>query len=457
MKFGPPSSSRPPAPSHCFAPLPLYRSTVRPFYRWTLLAFLFCATAWACRYSVRDVAFVDLENEPYELVCVVDERTPPAYLEALRVTALSLFFDANVRLEIVNLQTDSRHPAATILNQQTSRVVPRGILVAPGTLLPRSAESAHGARGMSLPQPWHPIELPPVEESDPEAFWPRLEAVVSSPKREALLRRLTEAFAILVLVEGTVPEQTARARRAAQGAISEITRLLPRMPKPVRTPPDLLVITPGEAASESVWLWSLGLETEDLSEPQIAVLHGRGRRLGPALSGGLITQTALREMLAVNGQDCECELDRSWMRGPIIPSSWGEELQKLSFNELGFDPENPLVKTEISRILSRGPSASGGGLPASATFDQMLLGYKEELSGHDSTESAAASEPNSEGLLGAERAGNISSVAPLEKEGEPSGRAAVPLVKTALVAALGLAGVALLGGGWILIRSRRNL
>ena len=65
----------------------------------------------------------------------------------------------------------------------------------------------------------------------------------------------------------------------------------------------------------------------------------------------------------------------------MIPCRWDQSKQKSAFQELKFDPQNPLVKTEISRILARGknPVSSPDGLPLDSELDMMLLGYSETL------------------------------------------------------------------------------
>ena len=132
-------------------------------------------------------------------------------------------------------------------------------------------------------------------------------------------------------------------------------------------------------------LWSLGFDLDLTDEPQAAILIGRGRRLGPPLQGGLITRTKLQQMMALIGQDCECDLDRSWMQGPMIPLRWGPDRQQTTYNALGFDPDNPLVKAEISRILARGknPIRVNDAEGIGTELDMLLLGYSEEVIGFE--------------------------------------------------------------------------
>ena len=125
------------------------------------------------------------------------------------------------------------------------------------------------------------------------------------------------------------------------------------------------------------------MDSRPTPEPQAVVVRGRGRRVGESMRGGLITRTALQEAMAVVGQDCECGLDRVWMQGERFPLAWGRAEKQAAFAELGFDPDNPKVKAEISRIIARGPNSRPSGKPQSASdnFDQLALGYSEEIIG----------------------------------------------------------------------------
>src|SRR5690606_38634283 len=75
-------------------------------------------------------------------------------------------------------------------------------------------------------------------------------------------------------------------------------------------------------------------------------------------------------------QDCECELDREWMKGPLLPARWDAGRQQQALQSLGFDPENPLVRAEVSRIVLRGP---GTGQMKKLAGTASGLGYSEVL------------------------------------------------------------------------------
>ena len=316
-------------------------------------------TSHACRYTVRDVGFADLGNERYTFFCFVDGQVSEERVKQLAQAAGALLGDSNVRFELVNL-AKGEHPQAKRLAKREPGV-PAGLLLSPGGELA-----------------W-PITFPAAKPDNPE--WSFLASAVSSPTRNKLLKKLIPAYAVILFVEGTDAAQTRRARIAVDDAIKAITPLLPEMPKPVDHPPEVVVVPANRVAIESVLLWSLGLDAEPVPEPQAVVLMGRGRRVGQPLRGGLVTRTALQESLAVVGQDCECGLDRVWMQGERFPLSWGRAERTAAYAALGFDPDNPQVKAEISRIISRGPNSRPGGVTqtASSNFDQLALGYSEEL------------------------------------------------------------------------------
>ena len=392
-----------------------------------LLVALLAATvaAQACRYTVRDVGFADLGNERYTFLCFVDDQVPSARVEQLGQAAAVLFSDANVWFQLVNL-AKGEHPQAKRLAKRKPGV-PVGLLLSP------DGELA-----------W-PLNFPATKPDNPE--WSFLASVVSSPARDELIKKLIPAYAVILFVEGTDAAQTKRARSAVDDAIKAITPLLPQMPKPVDHPPEVVVVPAQRVAGESVLLWSLGLDAEPVPEPQAVVLMGRGRRVGQPLRGGLVTRTALQEALAVVGQDCECGLDRVWMQGEQFPLSWGRAERTAAYAQLGFDPDNPQVKAEISRIISRGPNSrpSGATRPASRNIDQLALGYSDEIIEID-TQPAVPAEPPAvkEVIMEPETEAKPEAVEP---ESAALGQARTIWWTLAVIAAVTLA-----GGGLLLLR-----
>ena len=301
------------------------------------LVFFVAVSAWACRYSVRDTGFVDLGLEAYRLRWVPESGTS----SEVRSKAELLLRESNVVWD----------------EDPTGGGFPR----AAGLYL-RDVEG----RILSLPLP---------NPSDATAVLRGVEMAVTSPLRERVYREGLRAYALVLLLEGTDGAANARVRQDVESAITATAQLLSSMPKPVETPPQLVSVSLKDQSAETVLVWGLGLEPVLSDSPRIAIVYGRGRRLGLPMEGPLITQTALRDRLLLIGQDCECDLDRAWLKGPLLPGRWSRELQQAALDALGFDPGNPMVRAEISRIVERGPQNPGRRRPPSSGSS---LGYSEE-------------------------------------------------------------------------------
>ncbi|MCC6234001.1 MAG: hypothetical protein IT580_15255, partial [Verrucomicrobiales bacterium] len=190
------------------------------------------------------------------------------------------------------------------------------------------------------------------------------------------------------------------------------------------------------------------------------VVFGRGRRVGEPLEGGLITQTVLQDRLALIGQDCECDLDRSSLQGPVIPARWDSSRQRAAATALGFDPENPLIRAEISRIVLKGPARPASSRAAPNAFDALSLGYSEDpVSAPDSTSASADAEPATDSDPTDVRAGGTRPTSAASTPPPPTTAAAAVLQRGTLASWFALSGLSLVvavAGTWLLVRARKN-
>jgi len=110
------------------------------------------------------------------------------------------------------------------------------------------------------------------------------------------------------------------------------------------------------------------------------VIYGRGRRAGEPLAGDF-NETEFTTQLALVGESCECETDRAWLLEPTAPMRWPERIAERAPGALGFDPESPMVKAEISRILSRGDFGTGRSTQGDGRrpkdLAEIVFGYSE--------------------------------------------------------------------------------
>jgi hypothetical protein len=299
-----------------------------------------------CRFTVRDVAFVDLGDEGYTLQIVLPADGTPALVDGVRRRGAALLFDSNIEIEV-----------RTGATERSVGSLPTVALLGPdGRSLPRSLPLEDGA---SLQRP----------------EW---EAIVSSPLRGRIVEGTIETMGVVLLIEGSDPIAGDRAKEIAHGGIEQVRSIFDRMPKDVGDPPRLLLLPHRERAREEVLLWSLGIALE-AEEPSLVVFMGRARRVGGVLHGDAITASAVFGILSVIGLSCECDLDRSWMQGPRIPLRWGADAREQSVAALGFDPADPLVRSEILGILARGPASRSPSEEGGVGIEELLLGYDEVM------------------------------------------------------------------------------
>ncbi len=343
--------------------------------------------ALACKYSVRDVGFVDLDGPTYRLLICVDKSTSAELAQTLRHIAGATFVDTNVQAEVVDVSEAEEAEKQLIAGFHLSRY-PAAILVSPD-----------GRRAIQVPLPTIDGASGKLSPDDEDAMWGAMEGVVISPRRHEIMGHVLEAHSVVLVIEGKDAAANERAKRVAEGAAAEIGASLERMAKPVERGPQVLTVTANQLEQERVLLWSLGLDVDggrDINaeavaggdDAHIAVVFGRLRKLGSLLSGPGMTQTQLQMNLSYIGEDCECELDRSWMQGTMTPHRWDSGMQAAAYQVLHFDAEDALVKTEISRILARGPMTGGTGHAPSqaAAAGDALLGYSELVIGESGVE-----------------------------------------------------------------------
>jgi hypothetical protein len=297
--------------------------------------------AAACRYNVRDVGFVDLGVGSHYLFACVDGDTPEQLTGDLEDVLNLMLPDSTLYAEIIDVNDVPGHPVINLLKEHKVESYP--------TLLLASPEEQ--SRIVSVDQ---------SGEGFKKNLTAALEDLLDSPKRTEILKHLANAYGVVLLIEGRNADDNAAARQTAEAAVKTIEMHMDYLPKPIEKPPVLLTLTQKELAAEDILLWSLGLDTEKIDAPHVVILYGRCRRLGPTLTGEDLTEDIVTNILSIIGADCECGLDRRWMQGAMVPVKWDEEIQSQLVKSLGFDPENPMVKMEMSMILRKGGGMAPG-------------------------------------------------------------------------------------------------
>lgn len=315
------------------------------------------AVVFACAYNVRDVGFVDLKTMPYQLYVYIDDATPESVTVELDDALFMELLDSNIDAKLLNVDTDVGKPGMHLLKDLSLDSYPSAILVSPKGYTHRFA----------------------LDASNLEA---QLDGLTRSPLRETLLEQVANVYGVVLVIEGPDAQENASIRDAATRSVRKIHTRMKMLPKAIANPPVVQMVTREQFEDERLLLWSLGVDPSTMKEAHGVILYGRGRQMGPVLKGEAITEERLTSYLSVIGADCECGLDRSWMQGTMIPLKWGDEIQEMVSTSLGFDPENPRTKMEISMTVAKGQKnrINGGSdtkNPDSSTSSAMSFAYSE--------------------------------------------------------------------------------
>lgn len=308
-----------------------------------LLFLSLTASAFACRYNVREIGFVDAGQPKFRLAVFVHGDEQKDRLPDFQESAGRILGPSNVIWDVVD---EVQSPASPDLRHraQLGPRLPGGMMIAP-----------HGGEG------W-PIFL---HFARPELD-AKLTTLAASPVRAQILSATIETYGAVLLLRSENETANAAARALANGAIKVTEGALADLPKRIALGPRLIECDPS-LPEEQVIAWSLGVNGKALAQPVLAVVYGRGRLAGPALRGDSLTEQKLRDQLALIGADCECIMDHAWMTAGAIPLavSAADEIRIIS--ALGFDPAAASVKAEVLQILqtqaaaAADPARRGGG------------------------------------------------------------------------------------------------
>jgi hypothetical protein len=272
------------------------------------------AVVWACRYTVRDIGFVNLRGPEYTLILPVDFSTstpnatgsePGDWLESFRQVCR----DAGIRVVLQRGSEPARGNATPgAEHNPPDRVPERPAIQSPmpnrtvdnGIVANRSAETdVHAGASASAPSQTvadAPIAARPAVDLRPtetdavlidrqgrrlslnwkldlhadtkqrEVELATLQRQLFSPTAHQLATQSIGSFAQLVLIEGDDPEANARALKVtteAQQALRKVERLLPR---PLAFPIQVQRLTWEQRQQESLLLWALGYDANQQAD-----------------------------------------------------------------------------------------------------------------------------------------------------------------------------------------------
>jgi hypothetical protein len=312
-------------------------------------------SSFACKYNVRETGFVDLGAEPYLLNLYIDNTSLKEIVTSFQLITSDLLEDTNIKPQVVNLDLHSNKTTATYLKNRNFKSLPVIILVSPD--------------GQS--------NILPVDfrlQSFKQSMKKIINNILFSSVMKHILKEIIDSYGIVLLLESKNVGKNSQAKICINKAIENIRRKMKLLPKLIKHPPKLLTLSNHQVNNEKILLWSLGLAAKEIKEPVAFVLYGRVRWIGPLFIGEKITSENISSILMTIGMDCECGLNKNWIQGTMLPVKWDQQIQNRVAKNLGFDPENPMIKMEINRIMRRGSS-----------YPDVPLNYINENINPDST------------------------------------------------------------------------
>ncbi len=301
---------------------------------------MYITSVSACRYTIREIGFSTLSKVTY-VIYRVDENS--SFFP--KQQALS-FSESNVKPFGLNFSTNKTNEVVKFVNSQKLSF-PAYVLVDQDGRMLVVSDKVNVNSG-----------------------------ILSSPIQKQLLANLPLNYASVILIEGINATSNDIAKQSILGACSRINNIMPNMPKQVDVGPDMVTISNNQFEQEKVLLWSLGVEAIP-KEPIAFILYGKGRMMGEKINFQDIEKNNVYKLLSIIGADCECGLDRKWMLGYQIPLDWPKKTRQDLSDRLGFDVDNPMVLTEMSRILAienRVPKDPDG-----ISFEPVVIDLEDEF------------------------------------------------------------------------------
>lgn len=312
------------------------------------------AVALACQYTVRDIGFVDLRGPEYSIVIRgdVDER-----IKQDAAVELNWLADSNARS---TFRPGNVSGWVVEIVDRDGRVLRMG-----------DSESARP----SAPDP---------ATLDAEWIGRIVRERFESPALKAIRDGAADTFAQILVVEGADLAERSRANEMARQATTALRRIEPMLPRPLAKPVGRISVAADRRATETMLLWALGLDSLPLERSALAVIYGRGKLAGRVLAAEEGDGRELLAQLALVGESCECETDRRWAEEPVLPGYWPQDFRRRASDGLGFDPDSPLVRAEVVRIVGRNPGEAARGADdrdrgqrGEDAIQRLLLGYDE--------------------------------------------------------------------------------
>jgi len=333
--------------------------------RIVVIALFLCRAQFscACKYNVRDVGFSELGFQTYLLLVFVDSQTSTSLLQKIESAAFATLLHTNIKQETVDIHSAYSARYLKFLPEHLIDSLPVMVIL---DCQEKAAYHIHTSGA------WQ------------DEIWNLMDRIRSTPRREELLNALVQSYCVLLFLEGEDPQENKDIHSILDETMEAVGGHMIHLPKKVADPPRKISVPRDEREQEEILFWSIGLSDPSQTSNQgaaVCVLYGRGRVLEPVLMGNKITRDRLIRLISFVGQDCECSLDRDWILGRSLLMEWTPEHGARITQRLGFDPDHPMVRAEMRRILSFGTSSSwhlDDSTGVAGGYTEIMIDFDEE-------------------------------------------------------------------------------
>jgi len=315
------------------------------------------ATVIPCKYSVRDVAFVNSHQQPWSLRLLKPEGATADQLEDWNAILRSSLERTNIDFGWVDRDRLLQERWQQELSNAKPDIKAGDLDTGIGFRLNSRQGTQHGY--------WKPDRL---QET--------IDQLVESPLRTSLLNDLSRRLCVFLLIESGDEQQDALARQAVEQAVASVTQQMWSYEKAPEQGPAFHRLSSSEQEQEEWLLRSidplpLGREFE---KPLVVVLYGQGVVLGEPIEADDQLQERLVARASICGRDCECDLDKEWLYGQQILHRWTLAHERAAETSLDFDPHSSLVQAEVTQILQKSnPQGNAVGTDPAATLGGGLI------------------------------------------------------------------------------------
>lgn len=279
------------------------------------LLFLNTVGIFACRFTIREIGYTRLNIESYLVRLDVDTTKYSELTADFRNLAYAYSINSNINYQITH--TAGKVPEVRCTNSSGDVIIQREEIALNGI----------------------------------HTFFKEL---LYSPLQQTIYSQIGNTFAYVVVFGGS----SKQIEGVVDGALKQFEKIAPNLDKKVDEQILKIVLSNSKVGEETVVLRSMGIDTNS-GEPAVVVIYGRGRLTDKPLTGDRITKHNLLNQLVTLGTDCECGIDLSPLLQRAIPFNWNDQMSQDVADMLDIDVENPMVLTEMGRILSKEPLETG--------------------------------------------------------------------------------------------------